>query len=150
MQWYGFVRSRRAFSLIELLLVLGVMSIMLTVVTSSFWALRRNAEVRGGVDRFIARYSLARATAVRMGRTAQLRSDTAGQRIWVEVQGTTIGGVTHFRDVHFRTDRLVLCFDARGLATTGGTCESPAATVVFTHGGRADTLRTTLVGRVMR
>jgi prepilin-type N-terminal cleavage/methylation domain-containing protein len=148
------MRSRGAFTLVELLLSLTIMAVMLTMVGSTILAVRRNAEVRGGVDRFIAMHSLARATAVRMGRTAQLRADNAAGRVWVEVGGKTYGEV-RFAEVKIRALRQNVCFDARGLAikdvvVSGLICESAADTVVFSHSGRSETLRTTLLGRIMR
>ena len=146
------MRVHDGFSLAEVLIAVLLMGVMLAVATKPLLSLRRNAHVRGAVDTYVAKHALARATAVRMGRLAQLRADPAGGRLWVEVQGAPVAGsMTYLQDgVRFSTDRTNLCFDARGLATTGGTCQSPAATVVFHHANRSDTVRTTLLGRVIR
>ena len=145
---------QHAFSLIELMIAVLIVAVMLTVGTSSLMALRRNASSRGALDQYVALHANARATAVRMGRTARLRADPAARRIWVDVPGTTFTGTaTYFQDgVRFTTDRTILCFDARGLAIKidALTCEPPNATVVFSHANRSDTLRITMLGRVMR
>jgi hypothetical protein len=145
------VKARQAFSMVELLIVLVLAGFMLTMSTSTLLAVRRNALVRGAIDEAIAKHSLARATAVRMGRLAQLRADPAGGRLWIEVGGAPIpSSGTRLEGVHFTTNRTILCFDARGLATMGGACQSPDATFVFKHTVRSDTLRMTLLGRIVR
>jgi prepilin-type N-terminal cleavage/methylation domain-containing protein len=151
------VKRRPGFNLIELMITMLVLSILMSVATTSATALRHQAEVRGSANRYIAKHALARAVAVRMHRTSELRVDTAGRRIWIEVQQTTttardtIGGVDYFDSrLGFRSNRSTLCFDARGLAKSGGSCQTPDATVVFSLRGRADTVRTSAIGRVMR
>jgi Tfp pilus assembly protein FimT len=134
----------------EMVVVVFLVGIVLTVSTSAIMSVRRNSLVRGGVDSFVAKYSLARATAVRMGRMSLLRADPVKRRLWIEVNGAPVAGSDTYLEVNFTTNRTILCFDARGLATTGGTCQSPDATFVFIQGGRSDTLRTTLLGRVLR
>jgi prepilin-type N-terminal cleavage/methylation domain-containing protein len=155
--------SRRAFSLLEMLVVVVLVGVVLTVSTRTILSVRRNAIVRGAIDTFIGKHSMTRATAVRYGRMAGLVADPAANQLWIEVwnldgnnQWKRIeGSVTYFREVRFTTDRTRLCFDARGLAASGGTCgsavlTSPDATVVFRQASRSDTVRTTLLGRVMR
>jgi prepilin-type N-terminal cleavage/methylation domain-containing protein len=150
------VKRRPGFNLIELLITMLVLGILLTVATTSATALRHRAEVRGTANRYIAKHALARAVAVRLGRASELRVDTAGRRIWIEVPQTattsdTIGSVEYFDSrLGFRSNRSVLCFDARGLAKSGGSCQFPDATVVFSLNGRADTVRMSVTGRVIR
>jgi len=48
------------------------------------------------------------------------------------------------------SSRALLCFDARGIATTVGSCEPGDAQVVFTDGTMADTVNTTALGKVLR
>jgi prepilin-type N-terminal cleavage/methylation domain-containing protein len=146
------MKSRPAYTLAELMVALLIMAVFLGGTTKAVMGLRRNASVRGAVDQFTAVHSLARATAVRMGRTSQLRADPAARRMWVEVQGTAVqGSTTYFEDgVRFSTDRTTLCFDPRGLAIETAGCDPPNATLVFSYSGRSDTLRTTTLGRIIR
>ena len=48
------------------------------------------------------------------------------------------------------SNRALLCFDGRGMATSAGVCEAGNATVTFSSGDRTDTLTTTVLGKVMR
>jgi len=150
------VKQRPGFTLHELLISMLVMLVLMSVATSSVTALRHRMDARSAAYRYVAKHSLARAVAVRMGRTSQLRVDTIGKRIWVELersptQRDTVGIVEYFEDgVKFRSTRTVLCFDARGMAKSGGNCESPDATVIFSLMGRADTIRTNGIGRIVR
>jgi hypothetical protein len=46
--------------------------------------------------------------------------------------------------------RTLLCFDARGIASTSGTCEPGDAQVIFAEGVMRDTVATTALGKVLR
>ena len=48
------------------------------------------------------------------------------------------------------SNRSLLCFDARGIASTAGSCESGDAKVIFSDGVTADTVSTTILGKVLR
>jgi prepilin-type N-terminal cleavage/methylation domain-containing protein len=150
------VQTRPGYTLVELMIAMAVVGILMSVAATSARALRHQSEVRSSTLRYIAKHARARAVAVRTGRTAELRVDTAGRRFWIEVQRTaterdTVGGVEYFDSrLGFRSNRTVLCFDARGLAKSGGTCQAPDVTVVFSLAGRADTVRTSVIGRVIR
>jgi Tfp pilus assembly protein FimT len=133
-----------------------IVSLMMSVTLTSARSFRHRAEVRGSADRYVAKHALARAVAVRSGRTTLLQVDTAGRRMWLEVQRTatardTVGVMDYFDNrLTLRSDRAVLCFDGRGLAKSGGSCDAPNATVIFTLAGRADTVRVSAVGRIVR
>jgi prepilin-type N-terminal cleavage/methylation domain-containing protein len=150
------VTRRRGFSLLELIIVLLLLGVFIGIAAPSASAMRYRYEVRGSSQRFAAKHSLARAVAVRTGRTAQLRVDTARSRVWIEVLRSptvrdTVGPVDYFDPrIGFQSNRTALCFDARGLARTGGGCETPSATVIFSLAGRADTVEVTPIGRVVR
>jgi prepilin-type N-terminal cleavage/methylation domain-containing protein len=150
------VTRRRGYSLFELMIVLLLVGVFISIAAPSASAMRHRYEVRGSSQRFAAKHSLARAVAVRTGRTAQLRVDTARSRVWIEVLRSpaardTVGPVDYFdRRLRFQSNRTTLCFDARGLAKTGAGCEAPSATVIFSLAGRADTVEITPIGRVVR
>jgi Tfp pilus assembly protein FimT len=111
-------------------------------------------------DQFVVAHSLARSTAVRFARVAQLHVDPPGRRFWVDVD-TSANGIGqratmgYVRDVGatgltMSSSRTLLCFDARGIASTNGSCQAGDATVIFSDGATADTVVTTALGKVLR
>jgi prepilin-type N-terminal cleavage/methylation domain-containing protein len=151
--------GRAGFTLIEFILTLTVFSILIAIVVPRLDATLRKQQSRSAAALFASAHFMARSTAMRYGRTAQLNIDAANNRFWVVVDTTLNGGkLDTIGTVHRITDgnltmsstRSVLCFDRRGLALTGGSCQSGDATVIFTTVGRADTVITTVLGKVMR
>lgn len=53
-------------------------------------------------------------------------------------------------DLAMTSTRALLCFDRRGLATTTGSCEPGDATVTFVSDGKADTVTTSALGKIIR
>lgn len=121
---------------------------------------RSRLAVHRAADRFVAMHSLARSIAVRQGRVAELHIDAPAGVVWVQVDTTlhrtgtweTVGSVANLSEdgVAVASSRSLLCFDARGLATPIWSCPPGDAVLVFSRGGYADTLRTTVVGKVLR
>ncbi len=155
----GFALRRRGdgFTLIEMLIVITVMGVLVAVVMPNMVTSFRQRATRGAVDRLAMTHGLARATAVRFGRVAELHIDAANGRFWVEVDtsGTgirdTIGVVNDLSgQVTMLSTRTLLCFDLRGLTTTRNACEAGDALVQFSLQGRTDTLQTSVLGKVLR
>ncbi len=151
------VRRRDGFTLIEMLIVLTMMGALATILMPSMVTSFRQRATRGAVDRLAMTHSLARATAVRFGRVAELHIDAANGRFWVEVDtsGTGIRDTVGLMNdvagqVTMSSDRSLLCFDSRGLTTTRNACEAGDALVQFSMQGRTDTLQTTVLGKVLR
>ncbi len=151
------VRRRDGFTLIEMLIVITVMGVLATILMPSMVTSFRQRATRGAVDRLAMTHSLARATAVRFGRVAELHIDAANGRFWVEVDtsGTGIRDTVGLMNdvagqVTMSSDRSLLCFDSRGLTTTRNACESGDALVQFSMQGRTGTFQTTVLGKVLR
>ncbi len=149
--------KNKGFTLIEMLIVLTLMGVILAVSMPSMVTAYRQRATRGAVDRLAMAHGLARATAVRFGRVAELHIDAANARFWVEVDtsGTgikdTVGLMNDLAgQVAMTSTRSLLCFDLRGLTTTRGACEAGDALVQFSFAGRTDTLQTTGLGKVLR
>ena len=145
------------FTLIEMLIVITVMGVLATILMPSMVTSFRQRATRGAVDRLAMTHSLARATAVRFGRVAELHIDAANGRFWVEVDtsGTGIRDTVGLMNdvagqVTMSSDRSLLCFDSRGLTTTRNACESGDALVQFSMQGRTGTFQTTVLGKVLR
>ena len=150
-------RRGDGFTLLEMLIVLTVMGVIIAVSLPSFVTGFRQRATQGAVDRLAMSHGLARATALRFGRVAELHIDAANGRFWVEVDtsGTgirdTVGVMNDLGgQVTMLSNRTLLCFDLRGLTTTRDACEAGDALVQFSLQGRTDTLQTTVLGKVLR
>jgi len=152
--------GRRGFTMIETIMVLTLIGIVAAIGGPKISAALLRRTTASAADQFTLTHSLTRSTAIRYARVAQLHIDAAGSRFWVDVdtsangtgQRATIGYV---RDVSatgltMTSTRTLLCFDARGLPSTTGSCEPADASVVFSDGATADTVATTALGKVLR
>ena len=135
-----------------MLIALVVFGILVLVVPP---ALDRGTS-RAARDELVFVHGLARTTAVQKARVAELHLEEDGPRFWIQVDtvGTGVYDTVAVRDlagehVAMTASRSVLCFDARGLATSRGGCDPPNATVIFSARGRSDTLRTSATGMIL-
>ena len=152
--------QRRGFTMIETIMVLTLVSIVAAIGGPKLSAALQRRTTASAADQFVLTHSLARSTALRYGRVAQLHVDTTGKRFWIDVDTSANGvgqraTIANVRDVSgdslvMTSTRTLLCFDARGIASTGGSCESGDATVIFSYGATADTVATTALGKVLR
>lgn len=120
-------------------------------------AYRRRAPALAA-DRFALAHSLARSTAVGYGRRAELHVDASNVKFWVEVDTSGTGVRDTVGPLHdlgggsltMTSAADILCFDARGMAIGVGSCDGPAAAVIFAMDGYGDTLTITALGKVLR
>ena len=151
---------RNGYTLVELLTVIVIAgvaaSIGMPLLTKSY----PQRAVRLAGDQFVSAHALAKATAIRYGRLAELRIDAAGRRFWVEVdtsstgvvQKDTIGPIRSVIDggLIMSSDRSLLCFDARGMPSLRTGCQAANTVVTFAMGSSARSVRTTALGKVLR
>jgi len=153
-------RLRRGMTVIDVIVTTGLVGIVTTFGAPELQDALRRRTVQASADQFTTAHSLARATAIRYGRVAQLHVDAAARRFWIEVdtsaddvgQRATIWYDRTLDDpgVQISSDRSLLCFDARGLAYDVDPCEPGDAQLVFTVLDAADTVHTTVLGKVLR
>jgi type II secretory pathway pseudopilin PulG len=150
--------NKEGLTLLEMLIVLGTAGALFAVTVPSLASSHRDWSVRAASAQFASAHALARATAIRFAGTAELHVDVTGNQFWVEVDTSSTGGV---RDtiglmhsfegtgVTLSANRSLLCFDARGMTTSQGACDDADAVIVFAAPGRQDTIRTTLLGKLI-
>lgn len=154
------LQRRRGFTLIEVMMVVSIVAIVAATGGPKVAAVLQRRTTASAADQFVLTHSLTRSTALRFGRIAQLHIDAVGQRFWVDVdtsangigQRATIANIRYTTDngMQMTSNRALLCFDPRGIASTLGSCEPGNAQVVFTDGQMADTVNTTSLGKVLR
>jgi Tfp pilus assembly protein FimT len=154
----GGIGAATGFTIIQLITVFVMFSLMLLIAIPKLNSAFRQRSVSTGSDRLVLAHTLARSTALRYGRVAQLHIDPTNKSFWVDVDTTgagqreIIGGVQTVAvpGLTLTATRQLLCFDARGLATTRGGCTGGADTVVFTLSERSSTVIITSLGKVLR
>jgi prepilin-type N-terminal cleavage/methylation domain-containing protein len=155
------VKTRRSgFTLLEVIIVMFLAALIAAMGAPRLSAALRKRTTSVAADQFTAAHSLAKATAVRYGRVAQLHLDAAAKRIWVDADTSANGigqraTIWYVRDLSaagltMSSTRSLLCFDARGIASTAGSCEAGDATVIFSESDKADTVTTTALGKLLR
>jgi prepilin-type N-terminal cleavage/methylation domain-containing protein len=154
------VHGRSGFTLLEIIITMSLLAVITAMGAPKLSASLRRRTTQTAVDEFASAHSLARATAVRYGRVAQLHIDAPTRTFWVEVdtsgagtgQRATVWYAHKIPDtsVVMTSNRSLLCFDARGLPSTAAPCEAADAQVIFTARDKADTLRTAALGKILR
>jgi prepilin-type N-terminal cleavage/methylation domain-containing protein len=152
--------STAGFTLLEIVIALVLVAAVYAVALPAIGRTRVSASVHN--SRYVVESSiaLARATAIRFGRTAQLHLDSAADRVWVEADTTLAGSggeavrlgyfdIAGEYNVDLQSNRNVLCFNSRGIGTTGASCPQTGATVVLSMQGRADTVRVSPTGWIL-
>jgi Tfp pilus assembly protein FimT len=141
------------------MIALVMVGVIYAIALPAIGRTRVSASVHNARHALVSSISLARATAIRFGRTAVLRLDSEHDRVWVEVDTTMAGtgeAVTlgHFNfaeelDVNLESNRSSLCFNGRGIGTTSTTCTQPGGVIVLALRGRAETVFVSPTGRVL-
>ena len=152
--------DRRGFSLLELIITMSLLAILTAMGTTRLSGELRRRTTQTAVDQFATAHSLARSTAVRYGRVAQLHINASARRFWVDVDTSGTGSgqrgtIWYVRDLSepglvMSSNRSLLCFDARGMPSTIPPCEPADAQIVFTAADMADTLTTAALGKILR
>ena len=143
-------------TLLEMLIVVLVLGVIAASTAPVVVNAYHRQAVRTAADEFRSSHALARSVAMKYGRRTSLH--VGAGRFWVEADTGTVSGVTdtisHEREleqyVQMSSNRTMLCFNAKGLPSVRPPCSAPDATVVFSLGDHADTVKISSVGRVER
>jgi Tfp pilus assembly protein FimT len=144
--------------MIEVLVVMTIIGLLTVIAAPSFTDALHKRETSAASDQFVMAHGLARSTALRYGRVSQLHIDPDAAKFWIDVDTSGRGErglVTYVKSVEggelkMHSNRSVLCFDPRGLASTVGICESGDALLIFASADKQDTVRITSLGKVLR
>ena len=144
----------------ELMAVCVVIGMLIVIIIPRIDVSLRAARRHAAASQFATAHDMARAAAVRYGRVAEFHIDAANGVYYAAVDTTLNGtgtkdtvGLVHrlpASDMTMTSTRTLVCFDRRGLASTAGSCQGGDATVTFVSGGKADTVTTSTLGRILR
>jgi Tfp pilus assembly protein FimT len=162
------MRSMKSgFTTLELMTVVVMFGFMTAIAGPKLVNAYAATTTRTAADRLARVAELARISAIRYGRDAQLRVDTTTKRVWVQVDTTvnltgvmdTIGPVQTISSSRTgmrltlggsAASSAIVCFDIRGIRSNRTPCESGTAIVVFSVDNHVDTVRVTSMGKVIR
>ena len=146
--------------MLDIMIVITFVSLLAGVTFPRIADVQSRFAVRGAVVAFMSAHSLARATAIREGRVAELHIDTANAQFWIEVDTTaagtgtmdTIGIITEVggQGVTLSSTQSLLCFEGRGMPSTASGCATSGAKIAFTYENVTDTIATTTLGKILR
>ncbi|HEY4131242.1 MAG TPA: GspH/FimT family pseudopilin [Gemmatimonadaceae bacterium] len=137
--------SRRAFTMLELIVVLTVIGVILTFAAPQFARSRDGASVRSASADLAGAFSLARQTAVNRRELTAIVLDTAHGRVLVRAGGEVVLSHDLFTayGILLLANRDSAVYDAKGLGYGVSNL-----TVTVKRGAMADTLTVSRLGRV--
>lgn len=151
---------RSGFTLLETIIVMFLMAVIAVMGAPKLSSALRQRTVAAAADEFVLGHSMARSTALRFGRVAQLHIDSNALQFWVDVDTSAnhVGQRATISYVHslagngltMASNRSIVCFDARGLAATGGACEAGDVTITFTDADKTSVVTSTTLGKILR
>lgn len=136
---------RRAFTVIEMVIVLAIVGVLAAMAAPRAAAYLDRIHVRGAVEEIATACTLARHLAIQRSARAGVRLDGTAGVVVVHVGPDTIR-VLHLAATHgvgLRTTRDSIAYGPTGLGYGAST-----ASVVVTRGEAADTLYVSRLGRV--
>lgn len=143
-------------TLIEIMIVVLVLGVVAATTAPLVANAYHRQAVQTAADEFRSSHALARSAAIKHARRTSLHVEAA--RFWVEADTGAATGVTDTityvrelaNNVQMSSNRTILCFNAKGLPSVRQPCEAPDATIVFSLGDHADSVKISPVGRVER
>lgn len=159
-----FPAGRAGFSMVELLLVIGMVGVLALIAGPRARAFRESASVRGARMELSAAIEAARSAAIQRGRPARVRIRTDSLLVTVDTGAPGAAATGTFRVLGpLRLDSeyvvtvtpavegdSVITFDSRGLANPRvGTPGTPGARYVIARGTRKDSVCVSRLGMIL-
>jgi prepilin-type N-terminal cleavage/methylation domain-containing protein len=154
---HGSLRSRRAFSLIEMMVVLVIAGITMAIAMPKFAGMRDRMSVRSAKQQFSSYLATARAAAIRQSQLGHFHANN--NTIWSNVNQPDGTNINVSRGVSLMNARGVavtlggsapsndsIIFDSRGMSTN----ISAGRTYVFTRNGVKDSICVSRLGLIAR
>lgn len=150
-------RPAAGFTLIEIIIALVLMAMVYAMAVPAIGRARIAAAVHNSRHVVVSSISLARATAMRFGRPTVLRLDASEDCLWIEADTSVSGGAVDTIGFYsfagelatdLRSNRSSLCFNGRGIGTTGTACPQAGGLIIVSRGNEADSVIVTALGRV--
>ncbi len=152
--------NKSGFTLLEVLVVVAMLGVLAGITFPRIGGVQTKFALRGAVNAFMSTHSLARATALRQGGLTELHIDPTNNLFWVEVDTSftgsgvmdTVGFVVDLAEqrVTLSSTQTLLCFDGRGLPSSAAGGATSGTIVAFAREDEADTIRTTVLGKILR
>lgn len=147
-------REAQGFSLIELLIVLAVIGIVVGTAVPALGSFADGIRRRGALERVSNAFYQTRIVAVRSGERMELRFLPAGSGCARTYSIVRPRDNTTLQRVNIADEAPGVCLRVRGGSTLRvnprGLPTGAARTLTATLGGRSDSLKVSLVGRVFR
>lgn len=146
-------RSRRGFTLLELVFVLLIGSILTTIALTSYHNAQGHLAVRGARDMFASLEAHARAQAIQAGTTVRMVVDVTGDSVSLWQNGANLNETVHFADNHVDlrspTGNFYLCMNSRGYADSSCNSFSSAATLTFAQNADSTSVQILPLGQLV-
>lgn len=152
------VSEPHGFSLVELVTVLVLIGIAATVAGPPLQRMRSRSALQNGRAAITAQLARARSASTRWGGPSLLSIDIADQRLRVKMDTSASGEngdtlvVSTFDlselGVTIAANHSAVCFDSRGVGTTGAACPQSGTEIVLSSGDDQDTVYINAAGRV--
>ena len=136
---------RRAFSAIELTIVIGIVSVLSAIAMPAMTRLLDRIRVRAAVTQVESLFGAARHIAIARARTASVEIDTVARRIFITVDGDTVrqGDIGIEHGVELSTNRSSMSYGPTGIGYGAANLS-----VVVRKSAVADTIVVSRLGRV--
>lgn len=146
------MKTKRGFTLIEVVVVLTVGAILLGISVVAFGQVRSGMAVREGTRIFASFHARARAQAVEFGQTVEFHVDVDGDSIWVERNDTVLERANLMTelgvDMRSSSSTYRLCMNSRGYGQTSCNSFSSLVIVGFMNGADTATVRMLPLGGI--